>query len=81
LNSTLVNYFLRIFSPTLDFHEGPVGRLPYIDISNETIESLVQQNISISRLDWDSRETSWDFQQNELIRQQETTIEAAYKNY
>ena len=67
LNSPLVYSFLSIFSPTLDYHEGPIGRLPYIEINNSVLDSLVQQNISISKSDWDAHETSWDFQRNELL--------------
>ncbi len=72
LNSPLVVSFLEVFSPTLDFHEGPIARLPYIDISNHTnsheIKNLVSDCISISKQDWDTHETSWDFQCNELVR-------------
>lgn len=72
LNSPLVISFLEVFSPTLDFHEGPIGRLPYIDVSNnaisENINSLVSDCISISKQDWNAHETSWDFQENELLR-------------
>lgn len=68
LNSPIVVAFLKALSPTLDYHEGPMGKVPY-QIIQETgsINKLVKQNIAISRLDWDTHETSWDFRQNELI--------------
>lgn len=31
------------------------------------MDKIVQQNISISKLDWDAHETSWDFQCNEIV--------------
>lgn len=68
LNSKLASKFLNILSPTLDFHEGPVGRLPYLSIYDNNIENNVRNSMSISQIEYDSRETSWDFQQNELIR-------------
>lgn len=34
---------------------------------NNTIH-FVSQNISISKSDWDAHETSWDFQENEIVR-------------
>lgn len=72
LNSPLVNYYLQVFTPTMDYHEGPVGCLPFFEIKNEedskVINNLVSQNISISKSDWDAHETSWDFQENELVR-------------
>lgn len=71
LNSPLVNYFLKVYSPTMDYHEGPVGKIPYHkvieDKIRQTIDNIVQQNISISKQDWDAHETSWDFQRNELL--------------
>lgn len=68
LNSPLAYCFLQTLAPTLDYHEGPMGRIPYIQIQNSEIDSLVSQNISISKSDWDAHETSWDFQENELVR-------------
>ena len=71
LNSPLVNYFLKVYSPTMDYHEGPVGKIPYHkvieDKIRQTIDNIVQQNISTSKQDWDAHETSWDFQRNELL--------------
>ncbi len=37
-------------------------------IEKDEYNLLVQQNISISREDWDAHETSWDFKENELVR-------------
>ena len=68
LNSPLAYCFLQTLAPTLDYHEGPMGRIPYMQIKNDGIDSLVSQNISISKQDWDAHETSWDFQENELVR-------------
>lgn len=67
LNSPLVSHFLVVLSPTLDYHEGPIGRLPYKSIESLEIDSLVNQCISISKQDWDAHETSWDFQINPLV--------------
>ena len=68
LNSPIVVACLQTLSPTLDYHEGPMGQVPYEDIENVAeIDVFVKSNITISKLDWDSHETSWDFQQNELI--------------
>ena len=70
LNSPLVCHFLTLYSPTLDFHEGPVGRVPYKPIikEKESIEKIVKQCINISKLDWDSHETSWDFETHPLLK-------------
>lgn len=68
-NSKVINTVARVISPTLDFHEGPVGKLPVIidDEFKESVEKFVQQNIFISKLDWDSFEPSWDFKRHPLL--------------
>lgn len=67
LNSPLVSAFLQTLAPTLDYHEGPMGRIPYIDIEDSNLSDLVETNIAISKSDWDAHETSWDFQRNEFL--------------
>ena len=71
LNSTCVQELQRILSPTLDYHEGPLGRIPVKSTNEETqlvVSGLTTSNISLSRADWDSFETSWDFAQHPLVR-------------
>lgn len=67
LNSKVGARFLKILNPTLAFQCGDVAACPYIEIEEKEIKYLVQQNIEISKIDWDSHETSWDFKENELI--------------
>ena len=59
---------LNAISPTLNFTEGNISSIPIIYNENQSIDDIVLKCVDISRFDWDSRETSWDFQQNELIR-------------
>ena len=44
------------------------GKLPYKTTQDKSILYIVNQNISISKQDWDAHETSWDFKENELVR-------------
>lgn len=67
LNSPLVSAFLQTLAPTLDYHEGPMSRIPYIDIEDSNLSDLVEKNIALSKSDWNAHETSWDFQRNELL--------------
>lgn len=69
LNSKIVSSFLKVLSPTLNYEVGHISKLPVYIIERYKIivENIAKQNISISKLDWDSHETSWDFQHNELI--------------
>lgn len=80
LNSVLVNHFLKVLSPTLDYHEGPIGRLPFKKVDKPDIVSLVDANISISKSDWDAHETSWDFQRPPLLTGA-ATLSEAYATY
>lgn len=68
LNSKVANVCLSILNPTLAFQVGNIASLPYKNSQYKSeIEKIAFQNIFISKYDWISHETSWDFQQNELI--------------
>jgi type II restriction/modification system DNA methylase subunit YeeA len=66
-NSKAVNQFLKATSPTLDFHEGPVGKLPFLHI--DAIVEVVNEAINISTKDWNRFEGSSDFLTSPLIQQ------------
>ena len=82
VNSKVVNELLKVLCPTVDFHEGPISKLPVI--LNTTVKSqvdnIVEQNIYISKTDWDSFESSWGFQRHPLI-QPVSTIEEAFAQW
>ena len=80
LNSKIVNYLLKIISPTLDYHEGPMSKLPVILKNDSTrIDKLTIENLDISKEEWDSRETSWDFEKLSLIDGED--LRTAFENY
>jgi hypothetical protein len=59
-----------------------IRKLPlFSDIEEMGMAPNVDQNILISKKDWDSHETSWDFQQNQLIKQQTESIKTAFESY
>ena len=70
LNSVTSRKFLEVLAPTLDFHEGPVSRIPVIidEEKKQTIDYLVETCIQISKDDWDSFEISWDFKEHPFVR-------------
>ncbi len=84
LNSKVSIIFLNFLSPTLTFWPEQVEKIPAI-IANDlklNIESISKQNISISKSEWDSREISWDFTTNELLKHKtDSSIESAYAAY
>jgi hypothetical protein len=80
LNSKVTNYYIQFLNPTMVTQVGDLSRIPLI-YKNIGISVYVKENTSISQLDWDSRETSWDFSQDEIIRQEKKTISEAYQSY
>lgn len=70
VNSNVCNQILKLIAPTLHFNVGQIAIIPVFESSlhDKGINTLVSQNISISRTDWDAHETSWDFQENEIVR-------------
>lgn len=80
LNSKISQEIIALLNPTLntnisDITSQPLcyGKLP--DQENCVID-LVKNNIVISKNDWDSFETSWDFQHHPLLRKVSTIAEA-----
>lgn len=69
LNSKVSTLFLSFLCPTLSFQAGDVSKLPIIiNIhQKESIDKISKTSISISKQDWDSHETSWDFEENPLL--------------
>lgn len=65
LNSKVAFYFLKIFNPTLNFQVGNISSLPVI--KNKSNFNIPSDNITITKSDWDSRETSWDFEKSPLL--------------
>ena len=68
LCSKVARVLLSIENPTLNYQVGNIADLPIIYKNIDSVESLTNDSISISRSDWDSHETSWDFKTNELLR-------------
>lgn len=78
LNSKVSQALLRIINPTMNNNIKDILNMPFIKDMNfyPQVKSLVQYNISISKQDWDSFETSWDFQHHPLLRKVPTIAEA-----
>ena len=66
-NTKVMQSFLRVVSPTLDYHEGPLGRTPIMLRDDDEVDSIVDECIEIAKTDWDSFETSWDYHRHPLV--------------
>ena len=80
LGSKLTDYLLNIFNPTINHQVGDISKLPIVVSSSKkpVIERIVKETILLSKSDWDSFETSWDFEIHPLIKNQTGTIEKAF---
>lgn len=69
LNSALSQKYLGIFNEGLNYNQGDIAKIPVIQ--SATGESAAQKEVSelvsLSKKDWDSYETSWDFKRNPLV--------------
>ena len=83
LNTPILAEYLALMNPTLHNGAEVVSKVPFIYDSPRSlnISDMVQQNISISKSDWDSHETSWDFQRNELLSVDEQTYMDNINNF
>lgn len=68
-NSSVIMRVASMLSPTLNFEVGQIATYPIIQ--NEEQEPLVNDMVDscreLSKTDWDSFETSWDFKHNPLV--------------
>ena len=68
-NSSVIMRVASMLSPTLNFEVGQIATYPIIQ--NEEQEPLVNDMVDscreLSKTDWDSFETSWDFKRNPLV--------------
>src|SRR6266705_5140897 len=89
LGTKLVKYFLDFLNPTTENQIGNISSLPISNafISNEqlkeTVSIITTETIEIARQDWDSFETSWDFQLFPLLRcdLKAATVEVSFNNW
>ena len=81
INSKIAKNYFDFLSPTLNFQPGNVEKLIFIYKKQfkSFVDTLVQQNIDIAKEEWDSRETSWDFETLYLAKGD--SIESAYNDY
>ena len=68
VNSCVFNLLISSMKSTVNFEVGQIGSIPVITENVDVVESKVNECVQLSRNDWDSFETSWDFKEHPLIR-------------
>lgn len=86
LSSKITLNFLKILNPTMNFTNGDIKRIPTKlkkTQSDKKLLELIENSIYISKKDWDSYETSWNFEKHPLLthRGLDLTIKEAFGNW
>lgn len=79
LNTHVVFAIMKLMNPTFNTNIAEVFSLKLRLSNKEQVDGFVSQNISISKSDWDAHETSWDFQENELVRLSKEQDESSHR--
>ncbi len=83
-NSKVFSNLINVINSSFHFQVGDVAKIPVIELNTNEIQyinSLAHQLIEISKIDWDSRENSWDFSRNGIVSlclKDEQEIESLY---
>ena len=80
LNSKPATKVFQAKNETFHFLAGDAAKMPILYCPNERIEKLVKVCVTYAEKDWNSFETSWDFQCHPLLSKV-TTIAEAFKQW
>ncbi len=85
LNSKCILKIAQFINPTLNYQVNDINNIPIVleesNILIENICNIVSKCIYISKLDWDSFETSWDFKKHPIIEFKSNNIENSFNNW
>ena len=76
LNSVVFGEIAKLTMPTINYKCGVIKTLPNLCVNDENVAEHAIINIALSRDDWDSFETSWDFKKHPLFCNVSTISEA-----
>ena len=69
LNSIVTEEASYVINPTINLSSGVGANLPMsiIQEAQPTVQKRSKENVNLSKLDWDSYETSWDFRHHPML--------------
>ena len=67
LNSNVIQAILQILEPTMHYSVGSVQKIPCHMIRDEGARTSIEECVDISKRDWDSYDTSWDFKRHPMV--------------
>ena len=80
-NNKFFEYIIKILNPTMHFHIGYFNKLPAAFINEKISDKLVKENIIISRKDWNSFETSWNFEKHPFLIFISNSIKSSFEQW
>lgn len=81
-NSVVATQILELYNPTTNFVNEDISSVPIVYIDNKvTINELYNSVYLISKNDWNTRETSWDFEKTSLLNDSVSLSQAYSKWY
>ena len=79
MNSQPASLLLKLLNPTINLQIADIVRLPLPKTFPTEIEDTVKSLIDISKSDWNSYETSWDYKVNPLLKTHKKNIKDSYE--
>ena len=82
MNTKVFQEVVDLTCPGLHYSNGTIAKMPIISQFNESnaniIDENVESNLNISKKEWDSFETSWDFKKHPIIEFKSINIENSF---
>lgn len=80
LNSKLSQTYLGLFNEGLNYNQGDIAKLPIVKSEIEDkVCKKVMETVEISKAEWDSFETSWDFKKHPLVSYSTNKMSTAFE--
>ena len=78
MNSNVSSTLLSAINQTLNYNQGDIAKIPIKLNITHKINGISKFCIDISKKDWDSFETSWDFKKHPIIEFKSNNIENSF---
>lgn len=79
MNSNTFNYIAQFTMSTMHYTNGSVAKMPVLPFYIDPV--IVEENISISKRDWDSFEVSWGFEQHPIVKYNKNTLSKSFQEW
>ncbi|WP_180118329.1 BREX-1 system adenine-specific DNA-methyltransferase PglX [Acinetobacter sp. YH12096] len=83
MNSKVFQTLVNISLQGLHYSNGVIAITPVLEkiFDDSRLSKIENKLYEISKIDWDSYETSWDFTQNPIIRTEQSNLEQAFNTW